>query len=140
MFVADWYSTFILISGVSKKPDLNVDALDMTDMLFEGKERKGKESPRDEIFYDVAGSVRLPILRKGEYKLMGNAFYNIIKDPYETTDIAIHHPGLVGRLKTRIDAVGAERPPLGDKPLLMDPPLPYVYNMEGKQESTTMAR
>jgi hypothetical protein len=24
----------------------------------------------------------------------------------------------------------AERPPLGDKPLLMEPPLPYVYGIE----------
>ena len=24
----------------------------------------------------------------------------------------------------------AERPPLGDKPLLMEPPLPYVYGVE----------
>jgi hypothetical protein len=26
--------------------------------------------------------------------------------------------------------VGKQRPPLGDKPLLMDPPLPYVYGLD----------
>ena len=124
MFVADWFSTFISVAHGSQKPNRKVDGLNMTGMLFDGK-----QSPRDEIFYDVSGSVRLPTIRKGDYKLMGGALYNIINDPYETTDIAAKHPELVARLKSRLDAAGAERPPLGDKPLLMDPPLPYVYGM-----------
>ena len=128
MFVADWFSTFISIAGASHKQATSVDALDMQAMLFQGK-----ESPRDEVVYDVVGSVRLPTIRKGDYKLMGDALYNIVEDPSETTDIAAQHPDLVAKLKARVDAVGAERPPLGDKPLLMDPPLPYVYGIEENQ-------
>ena len=58
---------------------------------------------------------------------MGDALYNITVDPAETSDLAEDHPDLVRRLKARLDMVGKERPPLGEKPLLMDPPLPYVY-------------
>ncbi len=39
--------------------------LDMTEMLF-----AGKPSPRDEIIFEVTGSVRLPTIRRGHYKLM----------------------------------------------------------------------
>jgi len=129
MFVADWFSTFISVAGASENEETKVDALDMSPMLFEGA-----ESPRNEIFYDVAGSVRLPTIRKGDYKLMGDSLYNIEEDPYETTDIADQHPSLVKQLKDRLRIVGEERPPLGDKPLLMDPPLPYVYGMEEDQK------
>lgn len=125
MFVADWFSTFISIGGASHEQSSKVDALDMRAMLFEGE-----ESPRDEVVYDVVGSVRLPTIRKGDHKLMGNMLFNIKEDPYETKDIAAEHPDLVEKLKARVAAVGAERPPLGDKPLLMDPPLPYVYGIE----------
>ena len=61
---------------------------------------------------------------------MGDALYNIEEDPSEQTDISAKHPGVVKQLKDRVTAVGNERPPLGDKPLLMDPPLPYVYGQE----------
>lgn len=30
--------------------------------------------------------------------------------------------------------LGRERPPLGEKPLLMDPPLPYVYGRQENEE------
>ena len=40
------------------------------------------------------------------------------------------HPEIVKELTARLDEVGRERPPLGDKPLLMEPPLPYVYGRE----------
>jgi len=102
-----------------------VDGLDMTGMLFDGR-----PSPRDEIVFEVAGSVRLPTIRSGDYKLMGEMLFNIKEDPYETTDIANRHPELVARLAARLDEVGKERPPLGDKPLLMDPPLPFIYGSE----------
>ena len=125
MFVADWFSTFISVAGAKRNSGSQVDALNMYDMLFEGK-----DSPRDEVIYDVSGSVRLPTIRKGDYKLMGDMLFNIKEDPSETTDIAEQNPELVKQLKARVDAIGAERPPLGDKPLLMDPPLPYVYGIE----------
>lgn len=129
MFVADWFSTFISIGGASREQQTPVDAYDMSEMLFEGR-----ESPRNEVVYDVEGSVRLPTIRHGDYKLMGETLYNIAKDPYETTDVAAQHPEVVKRLKQRVEEMGAQRPPLGDKPLLMDPPLPYVYGIEENKD------
>ncbi|MHC4120756.1 MAG: hypothetical protein ACYSWO_24970, partial [Planctomycetota bacterium] len=117
--------TFITVAGGRHEQELAVDGLDMTGMLFEGK-----ASPRDEIVFEVSGSVRIPTIRKGDYKLMGKLLYNIRKDPYETTDVAAQHPEIVEKLRARLKQVDAERPPLGDKPLLMEPPLPYVYGIE----------
>lgn len=130
MFVADWYSTFISLAGGKHKQDLPVDAIDMSEMLF-----AGKKSKRDEIIFEVAGSVRLPTIRSGKYKLMGEALYDIESDPSESKDIAADFPAVVKRLSTRLAAVGAERPPLGDKPLLMDPPLPYIYGSNENKEA-----
>ncbi|GAI24898.1 unnamed protein product, partial [marine sediment metagenome] len=125
MFIADFFTTFITIAGGRGEQELGVDGLDMTGMLF-----RGEPSPRDEIVFEVSGSVRIPTIRKGDYKLMGKLLYNIKTDAYETTDIAAQHPDIVKRLRVRLLEVDAERPPLGDKPLLMEPPLPYVYGIE----------
>ncbi|MCG8652063.1 MAG: hypothetical protein MI861_19650, partial [Pirellulales bacterium] len=46
-----------------------------------------------------------------------------------TTDLAADHPELVQKLAQRLAQAASQRPPLGDKPLLMDPPLPYVYGL-----------
>ncbi|MEM7261702.1 MAG: arylsulfatase [Planctomycetota bacterium] len=124
MFIADFFSTFISLAGGKHEQKLPVDALDMCGMLFEGK-----KSPRTEIVFEVTGSVRLPTIRSGAYKLMGDMLFDIHNDPYETTDIAKAHPEVVAKLSKRLAAVGKERPPLGDKPLLMDPPLPYIYGL-----------
>ena len=129
MFIADFYSTFLTLAGGRKQQELPVDALDMTGMIF-GNEN----SPRDEIIFEVSGSVRIPTIRKGDFKLMGKLLYNIKTDPYETTDIAARHPDIVERLRARLQQVDAQRPPLGDKPLLMEPPLPYVYGIEENKE------
>ena len=61
---------------------------------------------------------------------MGKFLYNIKTDPYEKTDIAAKHPEIVEALRARLLEIDAERPPLGDKPLLMEPPLPYVYGSD----------
>ena len=95
-------------------------------MLF----RSGKPSPRDEIIFEVTGSVRLPTVRSGDYKLMGDMLYNIKTDPSEKNDIAAANPDIVEKLAARLKQAADERPPLGDKPLLMDPPLPYIYGQE----------
>ena len=129
MFVADWYSTFISLANGKHAQKLPVDAIDMTSTLFEGK-----KSERDEIIFEVKGSVRLPTIRKGNFKLMGDMLFDIKNDPYEKTDVASKHPEIVKQLKTRLDKVGKERPPLGDKPLLMDPPLPWVYGANENKE------
>jgi arylsulfatase A-like enzyme len=125
MFIADFFSTFITLAGGKHEQELPVDSIDMTGMLF-----GGEPSPRTEIIFEVAGSVRLPTIRSGDYKLMGDFLYNIVEDPGETDDVAAKHPEIVKKLKARLEEVGKERPPLGDKPLLMRPPLPYVYGRE----------
>lgn len=58
---------------------------------------------------------------------MGDMLFNLREDPGETTDIAADHPAIVEELRARLDEMAAQRPPLGDKGLIMDPPLPYVY-------------
>ena len=129
MFVSDFYPTFITLAGGKHKQEQPIDGIDMTAMLFEGA-----KSQRNEIVFDVDGSVRLPTIRRGDFKLMGDALYNIKKDPAEQIDVAAKHPQLVKELKARVTAVGNERPPLGDKPLLMDPPLPYVYGLTEQKD------
>lgn len=128
MFVADWYSTFITLAGGKHQQTLPVDAQDMTPWLF-----GNQPSPRQEIVFEVAGSVRLPTIRSGDYKLMGDMLFNIKTDPYEQTNIAAGHPEIVARLQARLDTLGKQRPPLGAKPLLMDPPSPYVYGRDESQ-------
>lgn len=129
MFVADWYATFVRLAGGSLEQERRLDALDMTGMLFEDE-----KSPRTEIVFEVSGSVRVPTIRSGKYKLMGDLLYDIEADPAETRNIAEDHPDIVKRLKARLDEVGKQRPPLGDKPLLMEPPLPYIYGIDENRE------
>lgn len=122
MHVTDFFSTFVTLSGAEKKQERPLDSIDMTKALF-----AGSPSPRTEIIYEVEGSVRLPTIRDGDFKLMGTMLYNIKRDPAETTDIADKYPELVTRLEKRLKQAAKERPPLGEKPLLMTPALPYVY-------------
>ena len=130
MFIADWYSTLISIAGGSHQQELPVDSIDMSGMLF-----GGAPSTRKEIVFEVEGSVRLPTIRSGRYKLMGDMLFDIEGDPYETKDLAKELPDVVSRLRQRLKEVSAQRPPLGDKPLLMENPLPYIY---GEKESTSI--
>lgn len=125
MFIADFYSTCITLAGGNHDQERPVDALDMTAMLFEDA-----PSPRSEIIFEVSGSVRLPTIRSGDFKLMGDMLFNVRTDPGERHDIAAGHPEVVARLAARLEQAAAERPPLGDKPLLMEPPLPYLYGRD----------
>jgi len=129
MFIADFFPTFITLAGGKHEQELPIDGLDMTSMLFEGA-----ESPRREIIYDVQGSVRLPTIRRGDFKLMGDVLYNVRKDPGERTDVAGKYPKIVAALRSRLAEAASERPPLGEKPLLMDPPLPYVYGLDEQKD------
>jgi len=125
MHVVDLFSTFVNLSGGSLEQPLPLDSLDMTATLL-----SSKPSPRDEIIYEVSGSVRIPTIRQGDFKLMGDKLYNIADDPSETTDVAARHPALVKKMAARLAQVSSQRPPLGDKPLLMSPALPYVYGID----------
>lgn len=122
MHVTDFFSTFVTLAAAEKKQERPLDSIDMTAALFQGQ-----PGQRTEIIYEVDGSVRLPTIRDGDYKLMGSKLYNIRQDPSEVTDLAKQYPEIVKRLSKRLIEVGCERPPLGDKPLLMSPALPYVY-------------
>ncbi len=125
MFVTDWFRTFIALGGASTEQKTSVDSFDMSAALI-----SDAESPRSEIIFEVKGSARVPTIRSGDYKLMGDILFNIVKDPAETTDIAAKHPNLVAALTKKLNESATERPPLGDMSLLMDPALPYVYGEE----------
>ncbi|TWT94521.1 arylsulfatase B [Stieleria varia] len=122
MHIVDLLPTFANIASAKVDGPFPIDGLDQTATILESA-----DSPRSEIIYEVAGSVRLPTLRSGDFKLMGDMLFNIADDPQEKTDIAAKHPDIVKRLTERLNALAKERPPLGEKTLLMDPPLPYVY-------------
>jgi arylsulfatase A-like enzyme len=125
MHVTDFFATFATLAGATKAGPRPLDSIDMSAALLEDA-----PSPRTEIIFEVTGSVRIPTIRDGDFKLMGNRLYDIRRDPGETTDVASQHPDVVRRLAKRLAEVARQRPPLGDKPLLMSPPLPYVYGMD----------
>ncbi len=129
MHITDFYSTLASIGGARLEQELPLDGMDMTSVLLEGA-----ESPREEIIFEVSGSVRLPTIRKGTYKLMGTELYDLATDPGEQTDIAANHPDIVAALQQRLEQAGAERPPMPDMSLLMTPALPWVY---GQVENET---
>ena len=125
MHVVDFFATFVRLAGGSLEQERKLDSLDLGETLF-----AGKQGPRREIIFEVRGSVRFPTLRDGDYKLMGEELYNIKVDPGEKDNLAAKQPQRVARMRKRLEQVAAERPPLGEKPLLMSPPLPYVYGQE----------
>lgn len=131
MHIVDFLPTFAGLAGGSLEPCRPLDGMDMSAVILEGA-----SSPRTEVIYEVDGSVRLPTIRSGDFKLMGDMLFNVARDAGESRDVAADHPQVVAQLKARLDAVSKSRPPLesvlGGKPLLMDPPLPYVY---GQQEN-----
>lgn len=125
MHVTDLYPTLVSMAGGQVEQPLPIDGMDMSQVIFQGA-----SSPRDEIIFEVSQSVRPPAIRKGGYKLIGGELYDLLADPLEQHDLAGEQPELVRRLRARLEAVGRERPPLPDMPL-MSPALPWVY---GQQE------
>ncbi len=126
MFISDLYATFISLAGGNLNQNRTLDSHDLTDTLIHGA-----PSPRNEIIYEVKGSVRRPAIRQGDYKLIGNdELYNIAEDPYETENVASEHPEIVSRLKKRLEEAGEERYYPDEDPELMDPPLPYIYGID----------
>lgn len=125
MHVTDLYNTFTTLAGGSLKQERPLDGKNMTDSLF-----AGAESPRDEIIFEVSGSVRFPAILKGNYKLIGKELFDIKNDPSEKTDIAAKHPDIVKELTAIVDMAGKSRPPLTGMDRLMSPALPWVYGQE----------
>ena len=122
MHITDLYNTFVSMGGGSLEQELPLDGMDMSSVILEGR-----ESPRDEIIFEVSQSVRFPAMRKGDYKLIGEELYNLTEDPAEQNNLAESHPEVLAELKKRVEEVGAERPPMPDMSLLMSPALPWVY-------------
>lgn len=129
MHITDFYSTLVKLSGGTLEQELELDGIDMNDVLF-GNEK----SKRDEIVFDISGCVRHPALLSGHYKLIGEELYDLRNDPREQTNIASQNPEIFQALKSRVELIGGERPPLPDMTKLMTPALPWVY---GQKENTT---
>lgn len=129
MFIADFYRTLAALGGARVPADRPLDSFDMTGVLL-----RGEPGPREEIVFEVEGSVRLPTILEGRYKLMGETLYDLENDPGEREDVASRHPEIVARLKARLSEMARARPPLGDKPLLMDPPLPVIYGQRENRD------
>ena len=129
MHAVDVMPTLLTLAGGRHEQELAVDGLDLTDALL-----TGAPSPRDEIVFEVDGSVRLPTILSGRYKLMGPKLFDIEGDPSESNDIAALHPEIVSRLGARLAETAKQRPTLesvlGSPPLLMNPPLPFVYGRD----------
>ncbi len=129
LHVTDLYPTLVTLAGGSLAQSLPLDGYDATETIF-----ADRPSPRQEIIVEATGSVRLPTIRSGRFKLVGEQLYDIEADPSELHDIATAQPDLVERLRARLAAVSRERPPLGELPILMTPALPWVY---GRDENAT---
>ncbi|MEM6802953.1 MAG: arylsulfatase [Bacteroidota bacterium] len=130
MHITDLYSTFSSIAGGSLVQELALDGMDMKEVLL-----SGAESPREEILFDVSGCVRLPAIRIGKYKLTGEELFDLEADPYEETNIAEQFPEIVAALKTRLEELGKERPPMPKIDQLMSPALPWVYGQTENQQA-----
>lgn len=127
MHISDFYSTLTSIAGGSTQLETSLDGIDMTKVLL-----YGADSQRDEIIFEVSGSVRLPSMRKGDYKLVGEELYNLKTDPGETKNIAGSFPDVVVDLKATLKKEALSRPPLPSFDRVMTPALPWVY---GQQEN-----
>ncbi|MDB4419021.1 sulfatase-like hydrolase/transferase [bacterium] len=125
MHITDLYSTFATLAGGSLEQERPLDGIDMTKFLF-----SGTESAREEIVFEVSGSVRFPAIMKEKYKLVGKELYDLETDPSEKKDISGEHPEVVKELTARVDQVGKERPELTGMERLMSPALPWVYGQE----------
>ena len=73
MHITDLFNTFATLAGASLDQERPLDGKNMTNLLF-----SESMSPRDEIIFEVSGSVRFPAIRKGKYKLIGKELYDLI--------------------------------------------------------------
>ena len=128
LHITDLFPTFVSLARGSLRQERKIDGSDMTATIL-----AGAESPRSEIIFDVAGCVRPPAIRVGEYKLVGKELFNVVQDPGEKHDLAKQLPQTVSELQTRLQQAAKERPQLGDMTKLMTPALPWVYGQQENQ-------
>jgi len=103
----DLYTTFCNLAGVSVPDDRIVDGMDLSPVLFEGK-----ESPRKEMFF-YRGD-RLYAVRLGDYKahfITQSGYepeitehdppllYDVNVDPSEQYNIAAEHPEVIEKIR-----------------------------------------
>ncbi|BCX47557.1 N-acetylgalactosamine-6-sulfatase [Haloferula helveola] len=125
MHVTDLFPTFATLAGASLEQERPLDGINMTEALF-----AGAESPREEIVFEITGSVRPPSMRRGKYKLVGKELFDLEADPSEKTDLAGKLPEIAKELSSHLDTVSKQRPPLEGMDRLMSPALPWVYGQE----------
>ena len=128
--ITDLYNTMISIAGGNIDQNQQLDGKDITSILL-GKD----EIIRDEVVFEVSGSVRPPTIRLGDFKLVGEELFNIASDPYEEKNIASENEIIVNKLKARLDTLASERPPMPAMDNLMTPALPWVYGQEENKEA-----
>ena len=129
--VTDIFPTLVTIGGGSLEQTYRLDGSDMSPVIFDGK-----KSSRTEILIEATGSVRLPSIRVGRWKLIGDALFDLERDPGERHDVSELNPEIVIKLRNRVLALSAERPPLAELSEVMNPALPYVY---GQAENTSVS-
>ena len=120
--VTDIFPTLVTIGGGSLEQTYPLDGSDMSPVIFDGK-----KSSRTEILIEATGSVRLPSIRSGRWKLVGDALFDLERDPGERRDVSEMNLEIVIKLRNRMLTLSAERPPLGELSEVMNPALPYVY-------------
>ncbi len=124
--ITDFYPTLISMAGGSHDQELSIDGYDMSQLLLKPE----TPSPRNEIIFEVGGSVRPPAIRQGPFKLIGGELYNVVDDPGEMANLADINQDILQELSERVATVGAQRPPMPNMDLLMTPALPWIYGEE----------
>ncbi len=107
MHVVDLYPTLLGIGGGSPRQKLPIDGVDMWKTIT-----MGKASPRSEVVHALPGEnadTGVMSIRRGSYKLVGEALFNIEKDSAEMTDIADAHPEVYKALHQRLIHLVAKR-------------------------------
>ena len=109
MHVVDLYPTLVRQGGGSLEQDLPLDGVDVWDVIT-----SKKKSPRTEVVHSLPGEhsdTGEMSIRQGAFKLVGEALFNIERDPSESRDIAAEHPEVYQTLLQRIQELEAERRP-----------------------------
>ncbi len=127
LHMVDWYPTLLKLAGASLDQPLPLDGRDAWPTIAEGK-----ASSREEILLNSTayhGAIRV-----GDWKLILNGsvgvsageggrggrqpgvvneveLFNLVTDPYETTNLAGSNPGKVRELRERYDALAAQAVP-----------------------------
>jgi arylsulfatase A len=106
----DLYTTFSKIAGVAIPEDRIVDGIDLSSVLFEGKEsgRKDLFYYRDDILYAVRlGDYKAHFITQGGYKADKifhdpPLLYNLSIDPSEQYNIANANPAVIAEIQNVI--------------------------------------